>query len=228
MAGAAVSPQGDLYVATGNGSSDSISHFDEGNTLVELSPSLRRLGYYAPGNWVELNDDDWDLGSASPIDVPGANLMFVAGKPANNGTTGYLVHDGKLGGIGHGAYDGPACGNGGVFGADASDVVGTTVLLYTACQNGVEALRVHPTSPISFHEAWSPSTGSPNGPPVVAGGLVFSLDWNGNELYAMNPLTGHVVLVRGTDDLNHFATPGIGDGEVLIPTAGGVEAYAIH
>jgi hypothetical protein len=59
----------------------------------------------------------------------------------------------------------------------------------------------------------------------VAGGLVWALDWDGTTLYGMNPLTGHVVLERSTDALNHFATPGVGDGMVLVPTAGGVEAF---
>src|SRR5208282_4017213 len=60
--GALVSSTGDLYVATGNGSSNSMKHFDEGNAVVELSPALKRLGYWAPSNWVQLNDNDWDLG----------------------------------------------------------------------------------------------------------------------------------------------------------------------
>ena len=39
-----MSSGGDLYVATGNGSSNSLADFDEGNAVVELSPALRRLG----------------------------------------------------------------------------------------------------------------------------------------------------------------------------------------
>ena len=54
--GAVVSPQGDLYVATGNGSSDTAADFDEGDAVVELSPSLQRIGYWAPSNWVQLNE----------------------------------------------------------------------------------------------------------------------------------------------------------------------------
>jgi len=57
--GAVVSPQGDLYVATGNGSSSNPAHFDEGDSVVELSPSLKRISYWAPGNWLALNDHDW-------------------------------------------------------------------------------------------------------------------------------------------------------------------------
>ena len=61
---------------------------------------------------------------------------------------------------------------------------------------------------MAFHRVWSPSFGSPNGPPIVAGGLVWALDWDGAALYGMNPLNGHVVVHRATDALDHFATPG--------------------
>ena len=122
--GAVVSPQGDLYVATGNGSSDTAAAFDEGDAVVELSPALKRIGYWAPSNWAQLNDTDSDLGSAGPINVPGTSLLFVAGKPSPSGDYGYLMSEGHLAGIGNGAYTAPACPGGGDFGADASDVIG--------------------------------------------------------------------------------------------------------
>jgi outer membrane protein assembly factor BamB len=227
--GALVSPQGDLYVATGNGSSNNISQYDEGNSVVELSPSLARLGSWAPGNWVQLNDQDWDLGSGGPIQVPGTSLLFVAGKPAQNASYGYLMQEGHLGGIGKGAFTGEVCTGGGVFGADASDVLGSganaRVLIYTPCGGGTVALQVD-ASKMSFKRAWA-SEGSPNGPPIVAAGLVWALDWDNGQLYGMNPGTGHTVVQRATAPLNHFATPGVGDDMVLVPTQGGVEAFRI-
>ena len=78
---------------------------------------------------------------------------------------------------------------------------------------------------MAFHRVWSPSYGSPNGPPIVAGGMVWALDWDNALLYGMNPVNGHVLIRRGTDALEHFATPGIGDRMLLVPTAGGVEAF---
>ncbi len=230
--GALVSSTGDLYVATGNGSSNSVKHFDEGNAVVELSPALKRLGYWAPSNWVQLNDNDWDLGSAGPIDVPGTSLLFVAGKPCSAcsyNDTGYLMSEGHLGGIGRRAFAGHVCPGGGVFGADASDVIGTgkgaRIFIYAACGSGTEALQVTTSHHLSFRQVWSPSTGSPNGPPIVAGGLVWALDWNNGRLYGMNPVNGHVVIQRATDSLEHFATPGVGDKMIFVPTSSGVEAF---
>ena len=184
--------------------------------------------YWAPSDWVQLNDEDWDLGSAGPIVVPGTSLLFVAGKPSSEGDFGYLMREGHLGGVGHGAYRGKVCPSGGDFGADASDVIGTgkraRIFVYAACGSGTEALQVT-TSPMKFHKVWSPGSGTPNGPPIVAGGLVWALDWNAAMLYGMNPLTGHVAFSEPTDPLEHFATPAVGDGMLIVPTADGVEAF---
>jgi outer membrane protein assembly factor BamB len=226
--GAVVSPEGDLYVATGNGSSNSLAHFDEGNSVIELSPSLKRIGLWAPSDWVQLNDQDWDLGSSGPISVPGTTLLFIAGKPGSNGDSGFLLREGHLAGIGHGAFTGPACPSGGDFGADASDVVGSgssaRIFIYAACGGGTEAFQVT-TSPAAFHRVWSPSAGSPNGSPIVAGGLVWALAWNNALLYGMNPVNGHVVVRRSTENLEHFVAPAVGDRMLFVPTADGVEAF---
>jgi outer membrane protein assembly factor BamB len=227
--GAFVSPKGDLYVATGNGSSNAISDFDEGNSVVELSASLKRLGYWAPGNWVQLNDDDWDLGSAGPVAVPGTSLLFAVGKPAGNSDWGYLMADSPLGGIGHGAFRGAVCMGGGAYGADASDVIGTGpsahVYMYVPCGSGTEAVEISTTPAVSFRRVWKASSGSPNGSPIVAGGLVWALDWDSGQLYGMSPSTGDVTVVRSTGAVEHFVTPAVGDDVLFVPTASGVEAF---
>jgi polyvinyl alcohol dehydrogenase (cytochrome) len=227
--GAFVSSSGDLYVATGNGSSNSISDYDEGNSVVELSPALGLLGYWAPSNWVQLNDEDWDLGSAGPVAVPGTSLLFVAGKPSSKGSFGYLMNASPLGGVGKGAFTGPLCPGGGAFGADATDVIGTgansRTYVYAPCGSGTEAIKIDGAA-MTFTQAWSPSTGTPNGPPVVAGGLVWAVDWNADELYGMDPSTGRVMVQRPTAALGHFATPAVGDAMLFLGTQNGVEAWS--
>ena len=235
--GTLVSPQGNPYIATGNGSSRSTRQYDEGDSVVELSPALRRIGVWAPSNWVQLNEDDWDLGSAGPIEVPGTTLLFVAGKPAwpatdlfgiKNGSFGYLMSEGHLEGVGHGAYTGRVCTGGGDFGADASDVLGRgraeRVVIYVACGSGTEALQVN-TVARTFRQLWSASSGSTNGSPIVAGGIVWALAWNSAGLYGMDPSTGRVLLERATEPLDHFVAPAAGDDMLFVPTTGGVEAF---
>jgi outer membrane protein assembly factor BamB len=227
-AGAFVSSTGDLYIATGNGSSNSLSDYDEGNSVVELSPALSRIGYWAPSNWVQLNDQDWDLGSAGPVAIPGTSLLFVAGKPAANGSFGDLMKDSPLGGIGKGAFTGSLCLGGGAFGADATAVIGTgassRTYVYAPCGSGTEAVEID-VSAMTFTRAWSPSTGAPNGSPIVAGGLVWALDWRAGSLFGMNPSTGQVVVRRSTGALGHFDTPAVGDAMLFVPTLNGVEAW---
>jgi outer membrane protein assembly factor BamB len=173
---------------------------------------------------VTLNDEDWDLGSAGPVKVPDSSLLFAAGKPASNGSFGDIMRIGHLGGIGHGAFTGGLCTGGGVFGSDATDVIGGHVYVYAACGGGTVAVEVN-TSAMTFKRVWAPSTGSPDGPPVVAGGLVWALDWNSNVLYGMNATNGDVEIQRSTDGLDHFATPAVGDARVFVPTDNGVEAW---
>ena len=160
--------------------------------------------------------------------MPGTSLLFVAGKPSSSGDYGYLVREGHLRGVGRGAYTGLACPSGGDFGADASDVIGkgknAKIFIYLACGGGTEALQVTP-SPMAFHRVWSPSEGSPNGSPIVAGGLVWALDWSNALLYGMEPGNGDVVVERSTDPLEHFVAPGVGDKMLFVPTAYGVEAF---
>lgn len=229
--GALVTPQGNLIVDTGNGSS--ASTFDGANAVVELTPGLKVVSQWAPSDWANLSAQDWDLGSAGPVPVPGTNnLLFVAGKHAAD-SYGYLIHETALGsGPAAALYTGQVCTdpNSGVFGADAAAIVkvaGTpTPVIFAACESGTVALAVTTGPSPSFTRIWGPSTASPPGPPIVAGGYVWALDWNASELVAMNPATGAVKWQRSTTTLNHFATPTIGDGLIIVPGKYAVQGFA--
>ncbi len=118
----------------------------------------------------------------------------------------------------------------GVFGADASDVIGSRTYIYAPCQGGTVGMRVT-TDPLRLTRIWKISSGGANGSPLIAGGLLWVLSWSGGGLYAVNPSTGHVDFYRATDPLGHFVTPSVGDGQLFVPVAGsgsgrgGVEAF---
>jgi outer membrane protein assembly factor BamB len=229
--GALVTPAGNLLVDTGNGSSQ--SSFDGANAVIELSPQLHVLSQWAPTDWANLSAQDWDLGSAGPVVVPGTtNLVFVAGKHAAD-SYGYLIHETSLGnGPAAALYTGEVCTdpNSGVFGADAASIVtiaGTpTPVVFAACSSGTVALKITTGTTPSFTRIWGPSTASPPGPPIVAGGYVWALDWNAGQLVAMDPATGFVKWTRSTISLNHFAPPTIGDGLVIVPGHSSIEGFA--
>jgi len=98
-AGPAFDADGNMFIATGNGSFDGNRQF--GMSLLKLAPrSLTQLDYFTPSNYATLNDRDLDLGSAGPSFVPDQNLVVSGGK----GGSVYLL---RTGGLGHRA-DGDA------------------------------------------------------------------------------------------------------------------------
>ncbi|WP_426664037.1 PQQ-binding-like beta-propeller repeat protein [Rhodanobacter aciditrophus] len=78
-AGAVIDPRsGDIFVATGN--ADWNGTTDWGDAVIELGAGVTKMrGNYAPANTDELNDQDLDLGSTSPV-LLGSDLIAQGGK----------------------------------------------------------------------------------------------------------------------------------------------------
>jgi outer membrane protein assembly factor BamB len=205
--GAAIAASGDLYVATGNGASN--SQFDHGDSVIELSPTLEELGYFAPTNWVQLNQGDTDLGSVGPL-LLGNGELFQIGKEG----VGYLLNGSNLGGIGGEVYSGQVCSSS--FGGTATD----GNMVFVPCTDGLFALSL---SQGSFQTAWS-STGFPAGPPIVTGGTVWALDTSAGTLHGYAAATGKVLYSFEVGTVNRFTTPSFGDARVYV--AAGDEVFA--
>lgn len=95
----AIDPQGNLYVATGNGDYDGIANF--GDSVLKFSPTLALLDWYTPTNWAFLESNDLDIASGRPVLIPGAGLVTVGAKD-------YTVYSMPIGCLGH--LGGGACG----------------------------------------------------------------------------------------------------------------------
>ncbi len=81
MGGAApvVDASGNVWVTAGNGSVTSTSHaYDHSDSVLELSPSLTLLQYFAPSSWASDNARDLDLSSAPALLSDGQ--VVAAGK----------------------------------------------------------------------------------------------------------------------------------------------------
>jgi outer membrane protein assembly factor BamB len=77
-AGVVVDSDGHLYLSTGNGLWDGKTNW--GDAVIELDPEARGiLGNYTPVETQQLDDDDQDLGSSSPV-LLGAGLIAQGGK----------------------------------------------------------------------------------------------------------------------------------------------------
>ena len=217
MGGAApvVDSSGNIWVAVGNGSEDTGSPYDNSDSVLELSPALELLQFFAPADWASDNANDFDLGSAAPA-LLADGLVVQAGKSH----TAYLLHQAHLGGIGGQVAELPSVCGDDVSGGVA--VVGDVVFL--PCLTGVVALEASATPP-GLERLWQATAGA-QGPPIVAGGLVWSIGQDGT-LYALDRTDGSVTQQFSLGAVaNHFPTPAVGDGLLLAPSADQVHAFA--
>jgi hypothetical protein len=91
-AGPAFDTAGNMYFATGNGTSDGVGGFGESMLKVQ-SKSLRVLDYFTPSNFNTLNDFDLDFGSQGPTMLPGTSRFVIGGKESKM----YLLDSNNLG-----------------------------------------------------------------------------------------------------------------------------------
>src|SRR6185437_6714476 len=100
-------------------------------------------------------------------------------------------------------------------------------IIYVTCSSGLRALALNSAgqtfAPVSGWQV----TSAVNGPPMVAGGLVWATDWSNGTLYGLNPQTGQPVVRQSTPSMAHFATPSASDGKLFLATGQTVEAYTI-
>ncbi len=197
---------GDIFVAAGNGASNST--FDGSDSITRLSPGLARLDFFAPSTWADDNNNDLDLGSMSAVLVGGK--VLAAGKRG----TAYLLDPAHLGGVGGQLFQLNVCkpfGGAAVSGAVA----------YLPCDDGLRAVSVSGnTMTIAWH------AGGLTGPPVYAAGTIYTTDGSG-AVYALNAATGASLGHISVGSLPHFASPSLSGGTVLIGTTSGVTAVGL-
>jgi outer membrane protein assembly factor BamB len=208
--GPAADDQGNLFVATGN--SFSADTFDLGDSVIELSAQLKRVDFFAPSDWAALNGGDVDLGSVGPTLLPDGRV-FQIGK----GGVGYLLDGGDLGGIGGDIYSAEVCT--GAYGGTAH----TSDTIYVPCSDGLVALSISPDGQ-RFSTMWHSPTFD-TGPPIVAGGLVWTIDVSAGALVGLDELTGKEVIRRDIGEVTHFASPAAALGCVFAPALRTVSAF---
>jgi YVTN family beta-propeller protein len=211
--GPVVGPNGDILVATGNGAAEG-GTWDESDSVLELSPTLQLVSDWAPSRWAYDNAHDLDLGSVAPTLLPDG-YVFIAGKTG----IGYVLQESALGGVGGEVYSHQVCGGAMSFGGTSFN--GDT--LYQPCSNGVEAISV--ASNGSFSIVWQTSSGA-NGPPVLGGGSVFTVDTGSGTLYVLNAATGATQAQISVGSVPHFASPTLLGDVALVGTRSGVVAIS--
>lgn len=208
-AGPTIDSEGNVYVVTGNGSGRSA--FDFSNAVIELSSDVQQVkSYFAPSNWVSLNDSDTDLGSVGATLIPSLGVVMVIGKDG----IAYLLKASQLGGVGGQITSRRVCSA--AFGGTAW--TGTTV--FVPCTDGLYALSISTTSIGVLWHVRHPAMASP----IIAAGAVWAIDVSSGVLYALDPTNGAQLFSTGLGKVQHFSTPAAIEGFVVAPGARGVVA----
>jgi hypothetical protein len=210
----AVDSSGNIWTSTGNGASSSFNYQE---SVIKLDSNLNVLDHWSPSNWSSLDSSDTDLGSSMPL-LLGGGLVFQIGKAG----VGYLLSASGLGGTGapplyqasvcNGSYGGGIYDNGGI---------------YVACSNGLHALSLNSTT-----KAFAPVSGwavnsSATGPPIFAGGLVWSAGTGNGVLYGLDAGSGATRFSANLGRFEHFTSPSAGGGRLFIANGDRVTAFQI-
>jgi outer membrane protein assembly factor BamB len=215
--GPVAGPNGELWVATGNGAAGPGDPYDGSDSVDFLSPTLHREQYFAPSTWAADNASDLDLGSSQPVRAS-KDTTFVMGKRG----VGYLLSSSKLGGIGGQVASATICP---AYGGAA--VSGSTV--YEPCSSGGMAAVSVSAAKKRIQVLWrGPSDG--NGSPVIGGGAVWVTAYNGSggssgTLYELSQSTGAVrhKITIGVG-LPHFSSLSLAGSTAYLDTLDGVTA----
>jgi outer membrane protein assembly factor BamB len=211
--GVAVSSNGDIWVAVGNGASTS-GRYDGSDSVLRLSADLgRRLDFFAPRSWGQQNAADLDLGSTGPLLV-GSGRVMVSGKDGNV----YLLDSARLGGIGGQLVSVAGCAG---FGGLAYDAARHAA--FVPCTSGVLRLDVGSRG---LRKRWQAPT-SVQGSPVVGGGALWTLDAANGLLLALSEDTGRTLARAAVGRVTRLASPVLTGRTVLVGTTTGVRAFRI-
>jgi outer membrane protein assembly factor BamB len=204
-AGPVIGENGNVYVASGNGSVTQ-GRWDGSDSVTELAPvSMHRVAAFAPSTWRQDNASDADLGSSSPIPISGR--IVIAGKTG----TVYLLRQ-SLGGVGGQLTTVSGCS---AYGGAAH--VGSLAIM--PCSGGIRALIVGRHS-----LRWEWTAAGVYGSPVVAGNRVYVADRDSGDVKVLSLGTGNVLRSVTAGSLEHFPSEVVDGGWVFVPTTSGITA----
>jgi polyvinyl alcohol dehydrogenase (cytochrome) len=202
--GPSIDASGNVYVSTGNPNAVPSSG-DYGESVLKFDPTLHRLANFSSSN----ASGDSDLGSSGPALLTN-NMVFEVGKQH----VGYLLNANDLS-----VRQQITTCTGEAFGGTAFDGHHP----YVPCTEHIKEVNVD-TVHRSVALGWSGPAVGAAGPPILAGGALWSVDWPGGTLYALNPATGAAITTIALGTVPHFTSPSAALGLVLIGTDAGVTA----
>jgi outer membrane protein assembly factor BamB len=209
--GPTVDSTGNLYVSVGNGEVTS-GQWDKSDSILRLSPTLQYEDGFAPTQWQQDNSTDADLGSMGPVLLPDG-LIYADGKSGQ----AYLLHANALGGVGGQIQEKTICA---AYGGAA--VIDSQV--FVPCTDGIRQIIV--SSGPSMNVGWHTQS-QISGSPIIGGHTVYSVDYVGGTLYAVDVSNGNVRATLSIGPTSRFATPTLAGNLVFVGTMSGVVAATI-
>jgi hypothetical protein len=208
-AGAVIDPaDGDIFIATGNGDWNGRTAW--GDSLIELNADATGiLGNYTPADTAELNDQDLDLGSTSPV-LLGHDLLAQGGKDgrirllsrrAIAGSAAHRDHELQIVSTPSGTdlFTQPA-----VWRHDGQ------IWMFAADGGGTAAWQLQGGR---LHQAWRKDTGGTS--PFEADGLLFVYAPHGGlNVYEASSGKRIATLPCGA---GHWNSPIVVDGKIILP-----------
>jgi outer membrane protein assembly factor BamB len=216
--GTVVEPDtGNILIATGNGPFN--GHTDWGDSVLELSPTLKLLQNWTPSDQAQLNSDDLDLGSTEPALLPfvhGSRLAVDGGKQGLlqllnlNRLDGTRGHAGPRTGGEIQRIDAP--GPTDIYSQPAVWQAGSRVYVFATDGDGTAAYLL--TARRRLRLAWKSDQAGTS--PLIAGGLLYVYNLDSGVLNVMNPRNGHIY-----DSLpaapGHWNSPIVVGGRIILP-----------
>jgi polyvinyl alcohol dehydrogenase (cytochrome) len=213
--GPVLGPNGDLWLATGEGAvTQPGSRYDGADSVDALTPTLKRISFFAPTTWLTDNVHDWDLGSTQPA-LAAAGSTLIVGK-AN---IGYLLSTTSLGGVGGQLAQAYVCDAEGAAAVNGG-------MVYEPCQQGGMAAVSVNAKEKKLNVSWRGPDGA-TGSPAVGGGAVWVTGFTttSGTLYELNPATGAVrYQVAIGQGLPHFSSLSLAGHTAYLDTLTGITA----
>ncbi len=160
------------FVATGNTFSTG-GVWSGGEGVIRFLPGPIFTGspsdYWAPTNWLSLDNGDIDLGGSGPVllDVPGAtpsSLVLALGKDGN----AYLLDRSNLGGVSVPVASSHVSSSAIIQAAATYRTNQGTYVVFRASSSTLSAFRINPTNPPTITSVWSVSRNGCGSPFVTS------------------------------------------------------------
>jgi hypothetical protein len=209
---------GDILVATGNGPFN--GRTDWGDSVLELSPTLRLLRHWTPVDQAQLNVNDKDLGSTEPALLPAHGGVQLAVQGGKQGVLNLLDINRLNSSRGP---SGPRTGGSlqTIAGPGATDIYsqpavwrapGGRVYVFVTSNSGTAAYAL--TAARRLRVAWQ--NGQAGTSPVVVGGLLYVYNQVQGVLNVYNPANGHLYRALPAAP-GHWNSPIVLAGTIVLP-----------